>query len=60
MILGDSMLAPRREPTQFSIVAVIGHPHLWPNQQDLAIEDDDATVVEDILMYYWPDIGTWA
>ncbi len=31
------MLAPGNEPARFAIIAVIGHPLLGPEQQDLAV-----------------------
>jgi hypothetical protein len=32
------------------IVPVIGHPHLWSDEDDLAIVDDHSAVVWDVLV----------
>lgn len=44
------MLHPRSEPSEFAVVAVVRHPHLWANEQNLAVVDDDPAVVDHILV----------
>lgn len=58
MFLGVSMLGPGSEPSELAIVAVVGEPHLWSDQKDLASEDDDPTVEDDVLVYDGPGRGT--
>jgi hypothetical protein len=50
VLLGLLVLLPRREPPQFAVVAVVGHPHLGADQEDLFVEEDDAAVVDDVLV----------
>ena len=51
------MLGPRRKVAHFTIVAVVCEPHLWPDEQNLAVVDDEAAVVDDILVYHGPEEG---
>ena len=52
------MLLPRCKVSQFSIVPIIRHPHLWTNMKDLAVIDDDTAVVDHIFVDDRPeDIG---
>lgn len=45
---------PRSEPPQFAVITIIRHPHLGSDEQDLAIKDDQSTVVKDVLVDHWP------
>jgi len=44
------MLHPRGKVSKFTIVSVVREPHLWPNEQNLLVVDDDAAVVNDVLV----------
>lgn len=48
------MFAPWSEPAQLPVISVVGHEHLWADQQDLSIQNDDSAVVLDILVHHWP------
>ena len=39
------------------IVPIVGHPHLGPNEDNLAIVDDHSAIVWDVLVQYWPAIS---
>lgn len=56
MLLGRTMFSPRGEPSQLSVVAIICHKHLWSDQENLSILDDDPAVVLDILVHNGPKI----
>lgn len=45
-----SCSGPRCKPTQFAIVAIVGHPHLGSDQKNLAIEENQAAVVQYVLV----------
>lgn len=48
------VLVPRGEVTQLSVIPIISKPHLWTNEEDFAVENDDSTVVCYALVNYWP------
>jgi len=48
-----SSYAPAREPTRLAVVAVVSEGELGPNQEDLAIEAEQATVVAHALVNHW-------
>ena len=64
MLLDLAVLVPRREVPQLSltmsyfiitsdsahVIPVVGHPHLGADQEDLFVEEDDAAVVDDVLV----------
>ena len=50
MVLRGPVLHPRREPPELAVVAVVRHPHLWANEQNLTVVDDDPAVVDHILV----------
>lgn len=54
MVFGLSVLRPWREVSQFAVVAVVSHPHLRADKQDLSVVDDNAAVVDDILVRHGP------
>ena len=54
VVLPLARLHPRCEVTQLAIVAIIRKPHLWANEEDLAIVDDHAAVVYHILVHHRP------
>lgn len=37
----------------FIVVPITRHPHLWPNQDDLAIINIDTTVIADVVVSDW-------
>ena len=55
MGLDLTMLHPRCEVSQLSVVAVVRHPHFRPDVKNLVVVNDDATVVDDILVHHGPD-----
>ena len=54
MRFGFSRSSPRRKPPQFAIIAIVSHPHLGSDEQDLAIVDDKTAVVKDVFVHHWP------
>ena len=54
VVLPLARLHPRCEVPQLAIVAVIREPHLWANEQDLAVVDDHAAVVYHVLVHHRP------
>lgn len=54
VVLGAPMLHPRCEPAQLAIVTVIGEPHLWADEENLAAVNDYTTVIYDILVHDGP------
>lgn len=36
------------------VVPVVGHPHLWSNEQDLPVVEDDPDVIDDVLVGHGP------
>ena len=51
------MFCPRCEITQFTIISVIGHPHLWANKEDLLVMNDYSAIIDDVLVDDGPDFG---
>ena len=54
MVLPLAVLHPRREIAQLAIIPVVREPHLRPDEQDLAVVDDHAAVVDHVLVYHRP------
>ena len=54
MILPFVMLGPRSEVAKFAVVAIIREPHFGTDEDDLAIVDDDTTIIGDVLVHHWP------
>jgi hypothetical protein len=50
VVLNLTMFRPRREVAHLAVIPVIRQPHLWPNEEDLTVVDDNSTVVYDILV----------
>jgi hypothetical protein len=48
------MLVPRSEIPKFAIVSIVSQPHLWTDEEDLSVVNDDSTVVDHILVHDWP------
>lgn len=42
-----------RECYTFIVVPITRQPHLWPNQDDLAIINIDTTVIADVVVSDW-------
>ena len=36
------------------VVPIVGHPHFWPDQQDLPVMNDNSTIIIVILVRHWP------
>lgn len=36
------------------VVPVVGHPHLWSNEQDFPVVEDDSDVIDDVLVGHGP------
>jgi len=36
------------------VVPIVGHPHLWSDQQDLPVMNDDSTIIIVVLVRHWP------
>lgn len=53
MIFSLSWSHPGRKESQFSVIPIIGQPHLGSYKEYLAIEDDDPAIVNYILVYDW-------
>jgi len=47
-------LGPGCEPTGFAVVPVVCKPEFWADEEDFAVEEEDATVVFDAFVGYWP------
>ena len=45
---------PWDEPSHFPVVSVHGHEELGTNQKNLTVVEDDAAVVQDILVHHRP------
>jgi len=54
MVLPLARLHPRREVAQLAIVPVVREPHLWADEQYLAIVHDHAAVVYHVLVHHRP------
>ncbi len=54
MVLSLTMLLPWCEVTHFPIITVIGEPHLWTDQDDFAVVNNDTTIVVDVLVNNGP------
>ena len=50
VLLRAAVLDPGREPAQLAVVAVVGHPHLWSDEENATVVDEDAAVVDYILV----------
>jgi hypothetical protein len=48
------MFSPRSKVSQFSIVSVVGQPHLWTNKKDLAVVDYYSAVVDYVFVNHRP------
>jgi len=44
------MLHPGGKVSEFTIISVVREPHLWPNEEDLLVVNDDAAVVNNVLV----------
>jgi hypothetical protein len=53
-LLGLLVLHPGREPAELAVVAVVRKPHLGADEEDLLVEDDDAAIVDDVLVHDGP------
>ena len=51
VFLEGSPTIPGNEEPSFAIITIVGHVHLGPNENDLPVEHENATVVTDILMH---------
>ena len=54
MILTLMRFHPWSEVPEFAVVSAVRHPHLWTNENDFAIVDDYATVIDDIPVHDRP------
>ena len=54
MVFDLSVLHPRREPTKLAIVAIVCHPHLRTNEEDLRVVDNDSAVIYDVFVHDRP------
>ena len=54
MVLNLTVLHPRREPPKLAVIPVIRHPHLRADQQNLATMNNNAAVVDHILVHDRP------
>ena len=59
VVLDFSMLHPRRKITQFSVVAIVGHPHLRPDVENLVVVYDYSAVVNDVFVYDGPTFNVY-
>ena len=50
MVLNLTVLHPRREPSQLTIVSVIRQPHLWADEQNFSVVNDNPAIVDYILV----------
>ena len=50
MVFPLSMLRPRREKTQFTIITVVGQPHLGTDEQNFLVVDNNSAIVNDVLV----------
>jgi aspartokinase-like uncharacterized kinase len=50
VVFSLAMFCPGREVAHLTVIPVIGQPHLWPNEEDLTVMDDNSTVVDDVLV----------
>jgi hypothetical protein len=57
MVLSLAVFLPGREVAKFTIVAIVGHEHLWANKKNLAIVDDNSAVIDDVFVYDRPKKG---
>lgn len=51
MILPLAMLHPRGEVPHLAVVTIVSKPHLRTDEEDLLVVDDNATVVDYVLVY---------
>ena len=56
-ILCLTMLVPWSKITQFAIVAIVRKPHLWSNEENPLVSDDDTTVIGHTFMDNGPFPG---
>jgi hypothetical protein len=49
-VFGLACFYPWRKPTQLPIIAVVGKSHFRTDEEDLAVENDDSAVIENILV----------
>ena len=54
MILCLSVFHPRRKEPCLAVVPVIRKPHFRPDEQNLGVEKDNSTIVDDIFVHDWP------
>jgi hypothetical protein len=54
--LCGSQLRHHRQVEGTYIIPIVGHPHLGPDEDDLAIVDDHSAVVWDVLVQDGPDL----
>lgn len=45
-VVGLPSSRPGRKVSQLAVVAIVGHVHLWPDEENLAVEEQDSTVVQ--------------
>lgn len=55
MLFPLAMLCPWRKIPHLAIVTVIGKPHLWADEQNPPIMDDDPAIIYNILVYHGPE-----
>jgi hypothetical protein len=55
MVFPLAMLHPGSEVTQFTIISVIGEPHLRADEEDFFVMNDDPAVVNYVLVYHRPN-----
>ena len=54
MVFGLTMLLPRGEIAHLSVVTIICKPHLWADEDDLTVMNNDSTIVVYVLVNNWP------
>ncbi len=60
MVFPLSMLRPRREKTQLTIITVVGKPHLRADEQNFLVVDNNSAIVDDVLVHNGPgEISTF-
>lgn len=57
VVLPLARFHPRCKVPQFSIIPIIRQPHLGPNEKNLAIMNNDAAIVDDILVDDRPGVA---
>ena len=55
MIFPLMVLCPWSEIPHLPVITIVGKPHLWADQEDLRVVNDNTTIVENISMDDWPE-----